>query len=142
MSADPYAFFHQATTAICRHLLAEDGLKACAKLLSEHMPVGKMYLEVYEHSIGAVRSIAMATTDEGKAMSVLVAMSESQRRAITGFRYQDPSDNVFIVNEPKADAVSRTMLTALSEPLETSNTRHLSRYGWSSRWQCSCDCRR
>ena len=117
---DRYAFFHQATTAICQHLLPEDGLRACASLLSEYMPVGKMYLEVYEHDLGAIRSIAMATPDEGFAMDMLVPMSETQRSVITGFRDQGAGDNVFVVNEPKADAVSRTMLEALGEPLETS----------------------
>ena len=117
---DRYTFFHQATTAICQHLLPEDGLRACASLLSEYMPVGKMYLEVYEHDLGAIRSIAMATPDEGVAMDMLVPMSETQRSVITGFRDQGAGDNVFVVNEPKADAVSRTMLEALGEPLETS----------------------
>lgn len=118
--ADPYTFFHSATTAICQHLLPEDGLRACAELLQEHMPVGKMYLEVYEHEVGAIRSIAMATADSGVAMDMLVPMSESQRVVITGFRNQGSRDNVFIVNEPKADAVSSTMLEALGESPETS----------------------
>ncbi|MEM9457384.1 MAG: sigma 54-interacting transcriptional regulator [Myxococcota bacterium] len=117
---DRYAFFHAATTAICRHLRAQDGLRACAKLLSRYMPVGTMYLEVYEHDLGAIRSIAMATPTEGQAMDMLVPMNEAQRALITGFRDQTPLDNVFIVNEPKADAVCRTMLGALGQPLETS----------------------
>ena len=117
---DHYAFFHAATAAVCSHLLPEEGLQACAHLLSEHMPVGRMYLEVYEHEIGAIRSIATATVSQGKAMDMLVPMDESQRSMITGFRDQGPTDNVFVVNEPKLDAVSRSMLGALGEPLETS----------------------
>ena len=117
---DRYSFFHAATTAICQHLKPEEGLHACAQLLSDHMPVGKMYLEVYEHELGAIRSIARATPDEGESMDMLVPMDESQRGVITGFRDQGPRDNVFVVNEPKADPVSMTMLTALGEPLETS----------------------
>ncbi|MEM7585664.1 MAG: sigma 54-interacting transcriptional regulator, partial [Acidobacteriota bacterium] len=117
---DRFTFFHRATAAICQHLLPEDGLRACAELLREHMPVGKMYLEVYEHDLGAIRSIAMATPDEGVATDMLVPMSQNERDVITGFRDQGPRDNVFIVNEPKADAVSQTMLGALGEPLETS----------------------
>lgn len=114
------AFFRRATAVICRHLLPEDGLRACAELLKEVMPVGQMYLEVYEHELGAIRSIASATPREGRAMDLLVPMSAAQRQMITGFRDQSPSDNVFIVNEPKADPVSRTMLEALKEPLDTS----------------------
>ncbi|MEM9388374.1 MAG: sigma 54-interacting transcriptional regulator [Pseudomonadota bacterium] len=117
---DLYPFFHQATTAICQHLRAEDGLRACAALLREHMPVGKMYLEVYEHELGAIRSIAVATPEHGEAMDMLTPMSAGQRAVITGFRDQGPSDNVFVVNEPKQDPLSRTMLDALGEPLETS----------------------
>ena len=120
MSDSHYAFFHGATAAICQHLLPEDGLQACAELLARHMPVGKMYLEVYEHELGAIRSIAMATPEQGVAMDMLVPMSDGQRGVITGFRDQGPRDNVFVVNEPKADAVSRTMLKALGESLETS----------------------
>ncbi|MEM1230886.1 MAG: sigma 54-interacting transcriptional regulator, partial [Pseudomonadota bacterium] len=117
---DPYSFFHAATTAICQHLQPEKGLQACARLLAAHMPVGTMYLEVYEHELGAIRSIAKATPEVGEAMDMLVPMNEAQRSMITGFRDQGPRDNVFIVNEPKADPVSRTMLSALGEPLETS----------------------
>ena len=79
-----------------------------------------MYLEVYEHELGAIRSIAKATPQHGEAMDMLVPMDDAQREMITGFRDQGPRDNVFIVNEPAADPVSRTMLTALGEPLETS----------------------
>ena len=74
---DHYAFFHAATAAVCSHLLPEEGLQACAHLLSEHMPVGRMYLEVYEHEIGAIRSIATATVSQGKAMDMLVTMDET-----------------------------------------------------------------
>ncbi|MEM7346870.1 MAG: hypothetical protein AAF485_21740 [Chloroflexota bacterium] len=80
---DRYTFFHRATTAICQHLLPEAGLRACAHLLSDHMPVGKMYLEVYEHDLGAIRTIAMATPDKGVAMDMLVPMSQTQRSVIT-----------------------------------------------------------
>ena len=117
---DHHAFFHAATTAICQHLHPEQGLQGCARLLAEHMPVGTMYLEVYEHELGAIRSIAKATPQHGEAMDMLVPMDDAQREMITGFRDQGPRDNVFIVNEPAADPVSRTMLTALGEPLETS----------------------
>ncbi len=114
------AFFRKATATICRHLLPEDGLRGCAQLLQEVMPVGQMFLEVYEKDLGAIRSIAKATPTQGDAMDMLVSMSAEQRATITGFRDQSASDNVFIVNEPKADPVSRTMLKALGAPLETS----------------------
>ena len=117
---DHHAFFHAATTAICQHLHPEQGLQSCARLLAEHMPIGTMYLEVYEHDLGAIRSIAKATQQHGEAMDMLVPMDDAQREKITGFRDQGPRDNVFIVNEPAADPVSRTMLSALGEPLETS----------------------
>ena len=119
-TVDQHAFFHTATTAICQHLQPEHGLLSCAKLLAEHMPVGTMYLEVYEHELGAIRSIAMATTQTCEAMNMLVPMDDAQRTMITGFRDQGPRDNVFIVNEPALDPVSRTMLEALGAPLETS----------------------
>ena len=114
------AFFRRATGTICRHLLPEHGLRGCAELLAEVMPVGQMYLEVYEHDLGSIRSIAQATPTVGEPMDMLVPMGEAQRSVITGFRDQSPTDNVFVVNEPKSDPVSRTMLKALGKPLDTS----------------------
>ncbi|MEM1145459.1 MAG: sigma 54-interacting transcriptional regulator [Pseudomonadota bacterium] len=114
------AFFRRATAAICRHLRPEEGLRACAELLAKEMPVGQMFLEVYEHDLGSIRSIARATPSRGQAMDMLVPISAAQRSVVTGFRDQSPSDNVFVVNEPKADPVSRTMLEALGEPIDTS----------------------
>lgn len=114
------AFFRKATATICGHLKPEDGLRGCAELLSKVMPVGNMYLEVYEHELGAIRSIARATPEIGESMDMLVNMTAAQRKVITSFRNQSPRDNVFIVNQPKADPVSRAMLDALGLPLETS----------------------
>ncbi|MEZ8374958.1 sigma-54 interaction domain-containing protein [Vibrio cyclitrophicus] len=114
------AFFRKATATICKHLQPEDGLRGCAELLSRMMPVGQMYLEVYEHDLGAIRSIARATPEISESMDLLVSMTAAQRKVITNFRDQSPTDNVFIVNEPKADPVSRAMLKALGLPLETS----------------------
>ncbi|WP_375750597.1 sigma-54 interaction domain-containing protein [Vibrio sp. HN007] len=114
------AFFREATATICKHLQPEDGLRGCAELLSKMMPVGQMYLEVYEHDLGAIRSIARATPETGESMDMLVTMTAAQRKVVTSFRNQSPTDNVFIVNQPKADPVSRAMLDALKLPLETS----------------------
>ncbi len=74
-----------------------------------------MFLEVYESDLGAMRSIAEATPDDGHALDLLVPMSPERRQTIEAFRDQAPADNVFIVNRPEEDAVSSTMLHALGE---------------------------
>ncbi len=79
------------------------------------MPVGKIFLEAYEHDFGAIRSLAVATPEKGTPLDLLVPMDPTQRATIQGFREQPPRDNVFLINDPQADPVSLAMLDALGE---------------------------
>lgn len=121
MDLRAYAFFHRATTEICRHLKAEEALRACAALLQEYMPVESMFLEVWDSELGAVRAIAWATPQRGEVLDRLVPMSSQQQvEVIQKVRGQSPEDNVFILNEPEKDPVARSMLEGLNRGTDMS----------------------
>lgn len=120
MDADTYRFFHRATLAICRHLAPERALQACAQLLAEHMPVGRLYLECFDADSSVVRSLATATVEAGETLDLVVPMPPALREQLVSFRDQPPEHNVFIVNDPSQDPLSATMLRSLGAPLATS----------------------
>ena len=72
---NPNEFFREITLRLCGHLEIEEGLHACIKYLSRHIPADYIYLEKYEEDLGAMRYIARANLEEGERMSVLVPMS-------------------------------------------------------------------
>ena len=72
---DPDEFFRSITLKLCGHLEIEEGLRACIRYLSRHMPADYLYLEKYDESLGAVRYVARANIEKGERMDTLVPLS-------------------------------------------------------------------
>jgi hypothetical protein len=62
---DPNKFFREITLKLCGHLEIEEGLHACIKYLSLHMPADAIYLQKYEEDLGVMRFIARANPEKG-----------------------------------------------------------------------------
>lgn len=58
---DENEFFRQATLRICGNLEIEEALFSCFHFLKQTIPVDRLLLQLYESSLGAVRTIAIAT---------------------------------------------------------------------------------
>ena len=71
MTVDKNDFFRQATMRICSHLEIEEAMAACLRYLEHLIPADFMYLQLYEHELGAMRTIATATASEGKKLDLI-----------------------------------------------------------------------
>ncbi|MHC4250326.1 MAG: sigma-54 interaction domain-containing protein [Planctomycetota bacterium] len=72
-------FHYQATLRICGSLKLEDALAACAGFLRQEMPVDRMFLQYYEGDLSSMRTIAIASPDNGMAVDLLVPLSAEAR---------------------------------------------------------------
>ena len=115
---NPNEFFREITLKLCGHLEIEEGLHACIKYLSKHLPADYIYLEKYEEDLGAMRYIARANSEKGERMSVLVPMStEAKAQAAEDLEdINDISKSVFIINNSEEHPIARDLLKALDHP--------------------------
>ncbi len=102
-------FFHRATLRIFENLEIEKSLHSCLLFLREVMPVDRMFLELYDHSFGAMRTIAVATSSGADTLDLLTPLSE-EARVSAGGSTLPPSQDVFIFDDPQKYAISREML--------------------------------
>ena len=61
MHIDENEFFRNATLAICGNLQIEEAMSDCIGVIGDLIPVDRMFLQIYEPELGAMRTIAMAT---------------------------------------------------------------------------------
>ena len=80
---DDNEFFRNATLSICGSLEIEEAMCACVRAMREFLPVDRMFLQVYEPDLGAVRTLATATAEEGGGVDLLTPF-EAQTRDRTG----------------------------------------------------------
>ena len=58
---DSNEFFRKATLQICGNLEIEQAMRACIGEIGDVVPVDRMFLQIYEPDLGAMRTMAMAT---------------------------------------------------------------------------------
>ena len=79
---DDNEFFRSATLTICGSLDVHTAMAKCASYMQAFLPVDRIFLQLYEPDIGAMRTIAMATAEEGKQVDILTPMPEAARRRL------------------------------------------------------------
>jgi len=120
---DENNFFRQATLRICGHLEIEKGMFSCLSFLEFFIPVEKMYLQLYELGLGAMRVIAKATKKEGTRIDVLNPFTAEAKESLAMNRMdleKSQLPEVMIINRPESDPISRTMLESLREEMDVS----------------------
>lgn len=105
---DDNEFFRNATLRICGSLDIEDGMRACVRFMRGRIPVDRMFLEIYDPGYGAMRTVAIATADEGRRVDLLTPFTESTRELIES-HVPDP-DEVVVVDSEDRSPVAREML--------------------------------
>jgi len=116
---DANKFFREVTLRLCSHLEIEEGLRACISYLSRHMPADTLYLERNEFELGAMRIVARADSASCKRMDQLVPYDEQAKAAMAEWatEYQaGRMPEVFVINNPQEEPVTRNLLEALGEP--------------------------
>jgi len=117
---DENTFFREVTLRLCGHLKLEDGLHACFRFLSRHLPARAIYLETYEHDIHAMRVVARADADGGERMDVLVPFTDEAKAAmvdLAGVYAAGELPPVLVINNPHEEPVTMRMLSSLGEPV-------------------------
>lgn len=64
---DENEFFRNATLGVCGDLEIEVALSSCVRVMDGIIPIDRIYLQVYEPDLGAMRTLAEATAEEGKS---------------------------------------------------------------------------
>jgi len=72
---DENEFFREATLRICGSLEIEEAMCSCVRYIREFIPVERMFLQVLEPELGAMRTVATATAGEGWKVDLLTQLS-------------------------------------------------------------------
>jgi transcriptional regulator with GAF, ATPase, and Fis domain len=108
-SMDNNAFFRKVTLEICASLQIEIAMNRCLKVLSEYIPVNRMFLQIYETKLGAMRTIASADSDGGKQLNELTSMDSATQELIKN-NFSNFKDGVATISSPETNPVAREML--------------------------------
>jgi transcriptional regulator with GAF, ATPase, and Fis domain len=108
MRVDENDFFRQATLKICSSLDIEKAMLRCLKYIGEFIPASEMYLNLFEPTLGVIRSLAFVTSSgSNKSFPTTPMPKEAISQIESGLKaWQD----VMIVNHPELHPVARTLL--------------------------------
>jgi transcriptional regulator with GAF, ATPase, and Fis domain len=106
---DENDFFRNATLRICGSLEIEEAMSTCVRYLREFIPVDRMFLQVYESDLGAMRTVATANTERGQVVDFLTPLADEARDLIQRRVAGEPEDVVVIDSEERSP-VARDML--------------------------------
>ncbi len=103
-------FFKEATLRICGNLEIEESLFSVFHFLKKVMPVDWISLQLYEESLKSVRTIAIATEKEVKAVDFLTPLSkEAQAQIERKIRLKLP-DVMLLVITPETEGLYKDMI--------------------------------
>ena len=106
---DEKEFFRNATLAICGNLQIEQAMRDCIGTIGDLLPVDRMFLQIYEPDIGAMRTIAIATIEEGNQVDILTPLPQAARDRVV-MNLQRFLDGAVVIDSPEKNPVAREML--------------------------------
>ena len=106
MNIDENEFFREATRRICSHLNIENAMHSCMEYLGPFIQADYMFLQIYEFELGAIRTIAKATSHEGVQLDQITALPGTAREVIESDQFPD----IVTVNYPDMSIAGKTML--------------------------------
>jgi formate hydrogenlyase transcriptional activator len=102
-------FFKKAVMLICGSLNIEDSLYNCLRFFKDFMPADRIYLQLIDHGLAAMRTIAAADLEKGEKVDLITPLSDDAILQINRGVEMDFS-NIFILHEPEKYPLSREML--------------------------------
>ncbi len=111
MKIDENDFFRKATMQICSSLEIETAMQRCVRFLKDYIPVDMMFLHLYEWDLGAMRTIAMATSSQAKRLDRITPFPKDVRS-----KAEEKHPQVHIYNHPESEPVGKSMLQDLGNP--------------------------
>ncbi len=109
MMTEDNEFFRGVTLRICGNLEIDQALSDCARYMREVLPVDRMFLQVYEPDLGAMRTLATATAEGGRMVDMLTPLPEQVRDRITQHATAEPQE-VVVIDSEERNPVARAML--------------------------------
>ncbi len=127
---DENEFFRHATLRICGSLEIEEGMSSCVRYLREFIPVDRMFLQVYEPDLVAIRTVAIATAEEGQKVDLLTSLSAQLAERIRSGAAE--RTEVAVIDSEERNPIAREMLRFHGVPgssilrmnLDTEDGRH------------------
>ncbi len=118
---DVNVFFQKATLRICGNIEVEKALLASLRFLREEMPVDRMFLQFYEAGLNAMRTVAIATPEEGMAVDLLTPLTQEARQEMMQFqdelRQQKPRFVWLFKEHPFEQTMTREMFHFHQNPI-------------------------
>jgi transcriptional regulator with GAF, ATPase, and Fis domain len=102
-------FFRGATLRICGNLAIEEAMRECVRYIGGLIPVDRMFLQVFEPDLGAMRTLATASAEAGETVDLLTPLEDGSRERIRGVHDEHTEETVVIDSEDK-NPVAREML--------------------------------
>jgi transcriptional regulator with GAF, ATPase, and Fis domain len=106
---DDNEFFRKATLRICGDLRIEKALCDFLRYMREFMPVDRMFLQIYEPTLGAMRTMASADVDSGQELDLLTPLPRAARDQVRNRLAEGPGNPV-VIDSPESNPVAREML--------------------------------
>ena len=102
-------FFHGTTIRICGSLEIEKALYSSLLYIREYIPVQSIYLQLYEHNLGAMRTIALADRNHYQQVALLTPLPPEIRKKLSRDNLK-AFPEVAVISNPQDNLISRTML--------------------------------
>lgn len=120
MGVDEREFFREATLRMCSSLAIEKAMSLCVQYITQFIPVDTLFFNLYEYDLGAMRTIAAATSSGGKRLDRVTYLPDEARAYLDEkrrvFFEQGPSGKVIILNYPEHDPASVPMVEDFGIP--------------------------
>ena len=118
---DDKTFFREATLRICGNLEIETALWRCFLYLADFIPATEVYLNYYDHNLGAIRFYAMANAAGGKRLNVHIPLPIETRTLIEQNRLPD----IVLINEADEHPITRQVKHIMGFPDFSTILMHL-----------------
>jgi formate hydrogenlyase transcriptional activator len=102
-------FFKQATLRICGNLEIEKALLSTLLFLKRAIPVEQLFLEHYDTGFNSMRTIAIATADEGKSVDLLTPLSASAMKQAEE-KYNADIPKIYLFEDANSEKLASEML--------------------------------
>ncbi len=109
MGIDESEFFRNATLRICGSLEIESAMQRCLRYLARFLPATRLCFHVYDRDLGIVETIAQATIESGRAMSLRTPLDTRGRQQVE----QQRSMRIKLIKRMGDDAVAGPVVRQL-----------------------------
>ncbi len=106
---DSNVFFREAALRICGSLKIEEALFSTLGFLREAMPADILLLEYVDTNYGSMRTISMATREEGEELDMLTPLSNEAQVEAEQTLFKGPK--AFLLEDPHSEKVATELLS-------------------------------